>query len=76
MAMLYSVLAGCTMLHKMEAGLAVAEGKLLRPHLFNYIALPDFLQFKSKIDTNDEDNPQHPTYSVQPDTLLFDFPIG
>jgi hypothetical protein len=76
MAMLYGVLSGCTTLGEMEAGLVVAEGKLLRLHRFNYIALPDFLQFMSKIDTNDEKNPQHPTYSVHPDTVLFDFPFG
>jgi hypothetical protein len=45
MAMLYGVLSGCTMLREMEAGLAVADGKLLRLHLFNYIALPELLRF-------------------------------
>jgi hypothetical protein len=40
MAMLYGVLSGCTTLREMEAGLAVAEGKLLWLHRFNYIVLP------------------------------------
>jgi hypothetical protein len=34
---------------------------------------PNYSDFMSKNDTNDEENPQHPTYSVQADTLLFDF---
>jgi hypothetical protein len=44
MAMLYGVLVDCTTLREMEAGLAVAEGKLLRLHLFNYIVLPELLR--------------------------------
>jgi hypothetical protein len=44
MAMLYCVLPGCTTLREMEAELAVAEGKLRRLHLFNYIALPELLR--------------------------------
>jgi hypothetical protein len=45
MAMLYGVLVGCTMLREMEAGLAVAEGKLLRLQFFHYSALPELLRF-------------------------------
>jgi hypothetical protein len=45
MAMLYGVLVGCTTLREMEAGLAVAEGKLLRLQFFHYSALPELLRF-------------------------------
>jgi hypothetical protein len=44
MVMLYGVVSGCTTLREMEAGLAVAEGKLLRLHCFNYIDLPQLLR--------------------------------
>jgi hypothetical protein len=76
MAMLYGVLSGCTTLCEMEGGRAVAEGKLLRLHRFNYITLPELLRFYEQKNTNDEENPPYPTYSVQPDTLLLDFSFG
>jgi hypothetical protein len=48
MAMLDGVLSGCTSLREMEAGLAVAKGKLLRLHLFNYIVLPELLRLSEQ----------------------------
>jgi hypothetical protein len=77
MARLYGVLAGCTTLREMEAGLAVATGKLLRLHLFNYIALPELLRlYEQKRYKRLKKNPPYPTCSVQPDTLLFDSSFG
>jgi hypothetical protein len=48
MAMLDGVLSDCTTLREMEAGLAVAKGKLLRLHLFNYIVLPELLRLSEQ----------------------------
>jgi hypothetical protein len=76
MAILYGVLSGRTTLVEMEAGLAVAEGKLLRLHLFNYIVLPELLRLYEQTRYKRRKNPPDPTYSVQPDTLLFDFSFG
>jgi hypothetical protein len=55
--------------------------RLQKGNYFGYTAsitsfCPNCSDFMSKNDTNEEKNRPYLTYSVQPDTLLFDFSFG